>query len=497
MAAIWATPAVARGMKLSPMRPYRGLASSISWPSRASTSASAATARRTSGWRLWRLWVSAGRQASAMRSRPGSRPAAVTRSTGGGLCRSVGCCPATMSSRSAASPTVRASGPPTPSPSKASACGNRDTRPRCGLMPTRLVQAAGIRIEPAPSEPSATGTIPAATAAADPPEDPPGVYSRFQGLRVAPKAGPSVNGHCPSSQALVLPTITAPAARNRRTDSPSPVAGPISPRQPNLVGSPATSVSSLTATGTPSNGSRSPAASLRSASSASACAASARTHRKALRVPWVASILPSALPTSAAEVTSPLASAAARSVSRGWPSLGTGDPSPLFVRSNERIGARGYPADAGDTTVHRPRQEPRRLPVHGYRRDRLSDRVQVEPRQRLGGLRPHRHRRGHRGHGRLIVEADVVGLRVVSTVAEAGEQRVADPGRACGGRRDTGLTGMSNPDDTKAGYHRSGPCQGCTGTRELHRSHLHLDSLATTSVSSRSSHRSYLIVRGG
>ena len=53
--------------------------------------------------------------------------------------------------------------------------GHVEIRPRWGLMPTRCVQAAGIRTEPAPSEPIAAGTMPAATAAALPPEDPPGV----------------------------------------------------------------------------------------------------------------------------------------------------------------------------------------------------------------------------------------------------------------------------------------------------------------------------------
>ena len=43
-----------------------------------------------------------------------------------------------------------------------------------------------MRIEPPPSLPWATGTRPAATAAADPPEEPPGVRSRFHGLLVAP-----------------------------------------------------------------------------------------------------------------------------------------------------------------------------------------------------------------------------------------------------------------------------------------------------------------------
>ena len=37
-----------------------------------------------------------------------------------------------------------------------------------------------------PSLPCATGTVPEATAAADPPDEPPGERSRSQGLRVMP-----------------------------------------------------------------------------------------------------------------------------------------------------------------------------------------------------------------------------------------------------------------------------------------------------------------------
>ena len=46
-------------------------------------------------------------------------------------------------------------------------------------MPQKL---AGMRIEPAPSEPIASGPSPAATAAAAPPLDPPAVLARSQGL---------------------------------------------------------------------------------------------------------------------------------------------------------------------------------------------------------------------------------------------------------------------------------------------------------------------------
>ena len=48
------------------------------------------------------------------------------------------------------------------------------TRPRLGFMPDRPQQALGMRMEPPPSDPVASGTMPAASAAADPPDDPPG-----------------------------------------------------------------------------------------------------------------------------------------------------------------------------------------------------------------------------------------------------------------------------------------------------------------------------------
>ena len=53
-------------------------------------------------------------------------------------------------------------------------------------------KAAGCRIDPPVSEPSDRGASPAATAAADPPEEPPGTRVGSQGLRVGPKAEFSV-----------------------------------------------------------------------------------------------------------------------------------------------------------------------------------------------------------------------------------------------------------------------------------------------------------------
>ena len=58
--------------------------------------------------------------------------------------------------------------------------------PQPGLKPTQPHSAAGMRTEPAVSVPSASGTMPAATAAAEPPEEPPVVSAGFQGFLVAP-----------------------------------------------------------------------------------------------------------------------------------------------------------------------------------------------------------------------------------------------------------------------------------------------------------------------
>ena len=48
-----------------------------------------------------------------------------------------------------------------------------ETSPRLGLSPTMLLSAAGTRPDPAVSVPSASGTIPRATATAEPELDPP------------------------------------------------------------------------------------------------------------------------------------------------------------------------------------------------------------------------------------------------------------------------------------------------------------------------------------
>src|SRR5205807_7151322 len=100
---------------------------------------------------------------------------------------------------------------------------------------------------PPPSEPVAQGTMPAATAAADPPEDPPGVRSGFQGLRVIPLASLALHGKIVSSGTLVIPIGMAPAARSRATASASAPAGGPWVREPHIVGCPAIGIESLIA----------------------------------------------------------------------------------------------------------------------------------------------------------------------------------------------------------------------------------------------------------
>src|SRR5215472_18832656 len=91
--------------------------------------------------------------------------------------------------------------------------GPSGLRPRVGLRPTSPQHEAGMRIEPPPSLAWAAGTMPAATAAAAPPDEPPEVRDKSHGLRVGPNMAGSVTGSSPISGVLVLPKITRPAAR--------------------------------------------------------------------------------------------------------------------------------------------------------------------------------------------------------------------------------------------------------------------------------------------
>src|SRR6516165_10769779 len=90
---------------------------------------------------------------------------------------------------SAASSTVRLIGPSNTkgvAPPNAFGRMTTGTRPNEALYPTTLHQAAGMRIDPPASVPSAKGTRPSATAAALPPEDPPVFFLTSNGLREGP-----------------------------------------------------------------------------------------------------------------------------------------------------------------------------------------------------------------------------------------------------------------------------------------------------------------------
>src|SRR5690606_12760330 len=95
----------------------------------------------------------------------------------------------------------------------------------------------------------ATGTIPAATAAAEPLDDPPGVWSRLRGFRVGPGWRKAY------SAVTVLPSGIAPARTSDSTQDAlkaatlSSLAG-----EPQRVGMPAAAMTSFTPNGMPASG---------------------------------------------------------------------------------------------------------------------------------------------------------------------------------------------------------------------------------------------------
>ena len=83
-------------------------------------------------------------------------------------------------------------------------------------MPTIPVKAAGWRIEPPVSVPVAPRQRPAATAAAEPPEEPPGTSFASEPLRrhgdtTGPNDEVSFDEPMANSSLLSLPSMTAPS----------------------------------------------------------------------------------------------------------------------------------------------------------------------------------------------------------------------------------------------------------------------------------------------
>src|SRR5437762_9873018 len=117
--------------------------------------------------------------------------------------------PAIAFNMSAASRTVRDNGPLCERADHKSGLGQYGTSPNVALKPKTPHSAAGMRTEPAPSEPCAIGPIPAATAAAAPPLEPPGVRSSCHGLRVGGPSRLSQESLWPKCGVLVLPKMIA------------------------------------------------------------------------------------------------------------------------------------------------------------------------------------------------------------------------------------------------------------------------------------------------
>src|SRR5579864_5469476 len=113
-----------------------------------------------------------------------------------------------------------------------------------------------MRIDPAPSDPCASGPSPAATAAPAPPDEPPEVRSSFHGFRHGGPIRLSLMSLCPKCGVLVFPRRTPPDALRREATTPSS-AGTLCSKNfdPNVVRMPAVGSRSLIEYGIPSSGS--------------------------------------------------------------------------------------------------------------------------------------------------------------------------------------------------------------------------------------------------
>src|ERR1700722_12858869 len=127
---------------------------------------------------------------------------------GTSVCGSLSSSPAIACSNRATSATQRAIGPGWSIEAANGTRPARLTRPKLGLHEGMPQYAAGRVVEPPVCEAMAPKHMPQATAAAEPLLLPPGVRSRFQGLRVG---GGSKLAYC---VVTVLPRKTAPAWRS-------------------------------------------------------------------------------------------------------------------------------------------------------------------------------------------------------------------------------------------------------------------------------------------
>src|SRR5579863_3590025 len=122
--------------------------------------------------------------------------------------------PCITSSTSAQSSTEREMGPSLSIVQLSAMAPVRGTKPKLGRRPVAPQRVDGELMEPSVSEPMANATHPAATALAEPAEDPLEPCAGFHGLRVRPPNHLSPMAKAPS---VNLATRTAPAASRRLT----------------------------------------------------------------------------------------------------------------------------------------------------------------------------------------------------------------------------------------------------------------------------------------
>src|SRR5699024_6207269 len=122
-------------------------------------------------------------------------------------------------------------------------------RLKLGLKAETPQRDAGIRIDPAVSVPRAVGTIPVATAAADPPLEPPAERSGAQGFPTWSVEPPAAN-----SSGSVGPTNTVPgASRCSTTEAEACAMCPSRTLDEAVRGKSSTGNKSLTPQGIPHN----------------------------------------------------------------------------------------------------------------------------------------------------------------------------------------------------------------------------------------------------
>src|SRR4051794_32430312 len=184
-------------------------------PAPRSASAHASVLRRTSG--------SIGQDPSRSTDTASRRPSTPARRSGRmyrgrRVVMSDGSGPASTFSNSTVSATVRASGPQWQYGSRLNG-GSTGTRPYGGLKPTTPLNDAGMRIEPPMSDPLASVVVPEASAAPEPPDEPPTEYSGFHGFRVTPHRRDCVKPAHENSGAVDRAWTIAPASRCRRPNA--------------------------------------------------------------------------------------------------------------------------------------------------------------------------------------------------------------------------------------------------------------------------------------